>query len=686
MAESERRKPGRPKKGSEPVTTDDKEYAADYKRKVRAAGRDITIPEVVNPERRELCRYNLKLFCLTYFIERFPKPFSECHLELIRDLENTVLNGSMKAFALPRGSGKTTISVVAAIWAAVYGHQPFIVLLAATTDMSRDGLLNTVKMSLEHTDLLLEDFPHVCAPIRALEGENKRCTGQTIDGVHTLIQWKKERIILPKVPGSECSETIIHATGILGTVRGLLHLKSTGEIIRPSLVLIDDPQTDESAASPGQCTKRLNVITSGVMQMCGPGESIAAMMPCTVIKSGDMAHRVLDKEEHPDWRGTCVKMVDSWSDNHEVLWMQEYAEIRKVGLIAEDNGKTAGEFYAENRTEMDKGCSVYWKERCNEKKGELSAIQHAYNLLLKFKEPTFCAEYQNEPLDDFAEQEPLLKEKDIQDKAVEPVAIREVPIGYDTLVSFIDCGKGVLHYATCAIGDNFSGCFIDYGEYKFPKTSKRGGFEGCLSKALKELSKQILSREYRCLDGTYHNIQQLAVDAGAWTKTVYRFVRTSEFANIMQPYMGFSHESYRVPMKISKKKIADGWYIHPTKIKDAMLFHSNVDFFKSFLEERWRVPVGGRGSMTIYKKNHPEFCSHMVAETRKRTVATSSGEEYDKWTALIGRFNHLLDCAVGCCALGHFLGVRLSIEEQDEHKKGKEKKRVSFASMAKQGN
>jgi len=35
--------------------------------------------------------------------------------------------------------------------------------------------------------------------------------------------------------------------------------------------------------------------------------------------------------------------------------------------------------------------------------------------------------------------------------------------------------------------------------------------------------------------------------------------------------------------------------------------------------------------------------------------------------------------------MAHYMGVRLSIEEQDEHKKGKEKKRVSFASMAKQG-
>ena len=37
-------------------------YDLKAKRTMRAAGRDIFIPPVVNPERKESCRYDLKLF------------------------------------------------------------------------------------------------------------------------------------------------------------------------------------------------------------------------------------------------------------------------------------------------------------------------------------------------------------------------------------------------------------------------------------------------------------------------------------------------------------------------------------------------------------------------------------------------------------------------------------------------
>jgi len=641
-------------KRSKPLGTSDydmqREKTAQIMQMRREAGRDIEIPEVVNVKRRELCRLDLRLFCLTYFIERFPKPFSESHINLIKDIESAVLLGDMKAFALPRGSGKTTISEVAAIWAAVYGHQKFIVLLAASTEMAQEGLLATIKTSLEHTDLMLEDFPHVCAPIRALEGENKRCIGQTCNGEPTRIQWKKDRIILPKVPGSECSETIIHATGILGTIRGLKYLNSSGQVIRPGLVLIDDPQTDESARSHSQCVKRLNVIISGVMQMAGPGESIAAMMPCTVIVNGDMAHAVLDRELHPDWRGICLKMVISWSDNHEVLWMQDYAQVRKQGLLDEDNGKSAAEFYIKNREKMDAGASVYWEDRFNAKKNEVSAIQHAYNILLKFGEATFQAEYQNDPIDDFSGEEPLLTESDIQAKAVEPVKRRQVPIGYETLTTFIDCGAHVLHYAVCAHGDYCSGTVIDYGTHPVKDAGKAGGVEARVYEALQQLTGLILGRTYRVADGGELKVGFAAIDAGWQTKTVYRFVRNSQYANILHPYMGASQEGFRVPKKNPRSRTGDAWYIQKTVKREAMLLHVNVDYWKSFVEERFRVSPGGRGSLTIFKRQHGEFASHMVAETRTRKQA-KSGEEYDKWLPRPGMANHWLDCIVGChCA------------------------------------
>ena len=677
-----KRKPGRPKDGDPQAAADKRAYAAEYKRMERAVGREVEIPEVVNAKRRESCRLDLGRFCLTYFPERFLFEFSEDHIKLILDIQNAVLNGDMKALAMPRGSGKTTICEVAVIWAALYGHCRFLVILAATTEAAEEELLASIMISLATTDSLLEDFPHPCAPIRSLEGENKRCVGQTCGGKKTMIQWKKGRIILPKIPGSLCSETIIDATGILGRVRGKKHTNSKGEILRPDFVMIDDAQTDDSANSYSQCVKRLKVVTGAVLGMAGPGKSIAAVMPCTVIARGDMADTVLDRDLHPEWQGERIKMIEKWADLHETEWLQEYAELRRDGLRNGDGGAEATEYYRNNRKKLDAGASVYWEERFNREKGEISAIQNAYNLLIDRGEAVFMAEYQNEPLDDYAGQEKPLTEREIQAKAVEPVRRREVPIGLDTLTCFIDCGKGTLHYAIGGFGDYFTGCIIDYGTHSFTTGGKNGGIEGKLYEALTELTEKLLGQEYHCSDGSVHRITQAAIDAGWQTKTVYRFVRASHYASITHPYMGQSHEGFRIPRKTPRKRSGDAWFTQMTAKKEAMLFHCNVDFWKSFLEERWRVPVGGRGSMTIYKRQHSEFCGHMVSESRTRKTA-KSGEDYDKHEAKPGRPNHLFDCVVGVCAMAHYTGVRLSKEEEQEES-GSERKRVSFAALAKQ--
>ena len=53
-------------------------------------------------------------------------------------------------------------------------------------------------------------------------------------------------------------------------------------------------------------------------------------MPCTVIRPGDMADNILDRDKHPEWNGERTKMVYAFPTN-EKLW-QQYAEIRAEGL------------------------------------------------------------------------------------------------------------------------------------------------------------------------------------------------------------------------------------------------------------------------------------------------------------------------------------------------------------------
>jgi len=52
-----------------------------------------------------------------------------------------------------------------------------------------------------------------------------------------------------------------------------------GTIIRPSLVLLDDPQTRESARSADQTKKRLDLPHGDVTGMAGPGEPGSDLLP-----------------------------------------------------------------------------------------------------------------------------------------------------------------------------------------------------------------------------------------------------------------------------------------------------------------------------------------------------------------------------------------------------------------------
>ena len=94
------------------------------------AGRDIgEIPAVVNPERRARAETDFRFFCETYFPAAFTLAWSPDHLKVIAKIERAVLTGGLFAHAMPRGSGKTTLTTVACVWTILFGACPFVCLV-----------------------------------------------------------------------------------------------------------------------------------------------------------------------------------------------------------------------------------------------------------------------------------------------------------------------------------------------------------------------------------------------------------------------------------------------------------------------------------------------------------------------------------------------------------------------------
>ncbi|HRR84746.1 MAG TPA: hypothetical protein P5316_07020, partial [Phycisphaerae bacterium] len=302
-----------------------KERARQRNLALSLAGRDIgELPPVADPPRKAKAARDFRFFCEQYFPQTFHLPWSPDHLKVIAKIELAVLAGGLFAMAMPRGSGKTSLCETACLWAMVYGHREFVALIGADEEHAAN-MLDSIKAELENNERLLADFPEVVFPIHRLEGIHQRSAGQLYQGKQTHIGWTAREIVLPTIPGSAASGAIIRVAGITGRIRGMKHKRADGSSVRPSLVLIDDPQTDESARSPSQCATRERILAGAILGLAGPGKKIAGLMTLTVVRPDDMADRILDREKHPQWQGERTKMVYAWPTN-EALWAR-YTEI-----------------------------------------------------------------------------------------------------------------------------------------------------------------------------------------------------------------------------------------------------------------------------------------------------------------------------------------------------------------------
>ena len=641
------------------------------------AGRDIgPLPEVVNPDRKAACERNFQLFCESYFPETYSLAWSPDHLKVIEKIETAVLRGGFFALALPRGSGKTTITESAALWSMLYGHREFVVLIGATESAALE-LLDSLKTELEANERLAEDFPEVCYPVAQLEGIANRCAGQLYKGERTRITWTSNEIVLPTVEGSRASGIIVRVAGITGRIRGMKFKRSDGRNVRPSLVVIDDPQTSESAGSLEQTRKRVRVLAGDILGLAGPGQKISGIMPCTIIRPGDMADIILNRNTHPDWNGEKTRMVYRFPTNMK-LW-EEYAEIRAEALRTEGNFQKATEFYLANREAMDAGAEVSWEARFNH--DEVSALQHAMNL--KFQdEAAFMSEYQNDPLPDDTADDSLLSVDEICAK-INGLARRRVPLKCDRLTMFVDVQKALLFYVVIAWAEDFTGAVIDYGswpdqhrhEYSLADANPsiqtlfpKAGFEGALYAALSALTDECLGREWEREDGAVLKIERALVDAnwGQSTDVVYQFCRQSSHAGVILPshgrYVGASSKPMTEYRKQQGDRLGFNWMIPNVAGKRAIrhvIYDTN--YWKSFIHARLAVPVGDKGALTLYGRipgAHQLFAEHLTAEYRVKTQGR--GRTVDEWKLKPqSHDNHFLDCVAGCAVCGSMLGASL---------------------------
>ncbi len=652
-----------------------KERARERNAEASAAGRDIgELPAVVNPRRRKKCERNYQLFAETYFPNSFTLAWSEDHLRGMKKIEGAVLEGSLFAYAMPRGSGKTTLAETAAIFAQCYGHRRFVALLGSDAK-SAEAMLDSIKTEYEVNDLLFEDFPEICYPIRCLEGIVNRCAGQTYKNERTHITWTAREVVLPTIEGSKASGAVLRVAGLLGRIRGMKYKTADGHTLRPDLVIPDDPQTDQSANSVSQCERRERILAGAVLGLAGPKKKIAGIMPCTVIREGDMVDRILDPKLHPEWNGERCKLLCSFPKRMD-LWDQ-YRDVLEDGMRAGEGMEKATAFYTSRQAEMDDGAKAGWPARFNP--DEASAIQHAMNLYFR-DEFSFFAEYQNEPKKLLVDELPELTAAQIAEK-VSKVPKGIVPIWATRLVAGYDVQTSALYFAVVALADDFTGTVIDYDTWPkqprryfslrdlketFASRCKATTVVGQIREALDASTEDLLAREWKREDNATFRIEKCAIDSNFETDAVYEFCRRSKHPQIVIPsngsYYGPNVQAIGDRKKKAGERLGLNWYIpvaSGNRVVRKVVFDSN--FWKSFVHARLRVPSTDRGSLTFFGNSpqlHRMVSEHLTAEYRAKATGK---REIDEWKPRPGKpDNHFFDAINNAMVAGSIQGAKLA--------------------------
>lgn len=652
-----------------------KERAAARSKATSALARDIApLPPCRNPGRRAKALQSLRFFLETYFPAAFCLAWSKAHLRVIERYERAIRRGELSSIAMPRGSGKTTLARGAALWALLTGCHKFLTIVGANSERG-ESILRGLKIELETNDDLLADWPEVCYPIRKLEGINNRAQGQTYLGERTRIQWTDATITLPHIPGSRASGSIATATGLEGgNLRGQQVTLPDGTVLRPSFVLVDDPQTTESAFSEIQTARREAILAGDVLLMAGPTKKISGLLTCTIIRKGDLADRILDRKKHPEWRGERTQMLDSMPERLD-LWDQ-YATLRAESLEADGDGAEATAFYVTHRAEMDRGAMASWPARHNA--DELSAVQNAMNLYFQDR-AAFWAEMQNAPLDENPEEE-FLDAAAIGRKLNHRRRL-EIPPECETITAFIDCHDKVLYYSVVAWGPTFSGHVVDYGTWpKQPRqefslaaataTLRRHypgkGREGAILAGLVDLVDRITAREYLRTDGAALRLSLGLIDSGYLPQTVYDAIRMSPHAALWMPSKGIGLGPQNKPMSEYKRhpgdKAGDHWRIpSPAGRRELRLVNIDTNHWKTFLQARLAAAEGDPASLYIWGKDpaeHRAYAAHLAAE--QRTQIEANGRRGSIWRLKPGGpDNHYLDTAVGAAVAASIRGCAL---------------------------
>lgn len=640
----------------------------------RRRERVVIVGECKNKKRRKACEADPLLFLKVRWPEKFYLPFTEQQKQIVADVIRCIKEGGDQAIAAPRGSGKTTLVEAVAIYCLLTGLVKFLVICAASGPHA-NRILGNIKAAIESSETLAEDYPEVVDCIHALEGAPQRAGMQIArrekqeEGTEerTFIAWSSELVVLPTVAGSKCSGSVLMTFGLDAAIRGVNYKGK-----RPDFVIIDDPETRESAVSENQVITREQIIERDLAGLAGPGQKISRVLLTTIQNRKSLSYKITDRKEKQSWSGVRFALLTK-KPEREDLWDEYCLQYQDRG-DDDSTGRGAHQFYLEHRDEMDAGAEVSSPMRFigetleDGTQLEVSALQHCYNWVARIGWDAFCTEYQNDPPAD----------ESIEESGITANRIRThlrgtpkgcIPAWATHLSAGIDVGKRALHWAVAAWGEGATGTVIDYGVTEVYSTDDDKQTEKSIVNALLTWRDETLSTPYRRGE-TEVRLGCVLIDSGWFDTAVHNFTR-QHGGNTFRSSKGFGQSEKMTPYKApaangNKTIVGNHWHLSYLDAKGVWLAGLDADYWKRWTHDRFLTPVANedrtpyRGSLGLFGADdriHLSYAKHLTAEVEKEEFVKGKGMRrfWDK----VNRNNHWFDATYMACAAASMCGIEL---------------------------
>lgn len=578
---------------------------------------------------------------LSYYCpDRFPLPFGDVHRAIIKACIRAMTQGTSITVAAPRGFGKTAVLWGMSLYGVLTGLCRFPVVIGWKASAGAE-LLDQWLQALSGNERLAAAYPCQCGPFadstasNRLKGILREVEPEPIKA-GCDVRKGRGTVLLPDVAEPEMRtmpQCALAGASMNGSIKGLNIGLLSGESLRPDIVLMDDPQDEQTADSDLLVRKVIKKIDYGIRSLSGPRRRLTVMAAVTCVNIGDVSEHLLTRPGTEAIKtGQITQWPQGWDDDKSAsraAW-DSWNDERLRGLENLDGGKRARAYYKANKAELSAGMAVSWRERYHAgdglRVGDPDAIYAAMWDFYDLGEMAFMAERQNQPIKEgvtlynlapkaiCARTDPDRAPGDIPEWALRVLAQTDINPSY------------ALTTAIIAFGANQRAAVIWYGTHKmhapqeWTDAEKKTAIMAELERHGRDLAALPCRPQNWMIDGG-GSPENTAIDFAASAARICGIPAITAF--------GRAGKAYRHPMR-KEAGIAVFEQAHIKRVSAGRQWVLwNADYWLEQAQRGWTGTIGAPGSCDLPRGNHREFAEQICEEQLKGKVELNGRWVYD---------------------------------------------------------